>query len=110
MSKNELVSPAFLLEEIEDNTAEIAEKAGIVEKEVKDILHKLLAAGSIKIVPVIDYEGKMYQAGKLSPDIEDVPYFALALKFNCDMWSNDKKLKEQNIVKVYTTEELSLIR
>ncbi|MBI2152065.1 hypothetical protein HYU21_05030 [Candidatus Woesearchaeota archaeon] len=33
-------------------------------------------------------------------------YFALALKLNCALWSNDKKLREQSEVKVYNTYEL----
>ena len=33
-------------------------------------------------------------------------YFALELKLNWGIWSNDKKLKEQNKVKVYSTEDL----
>ena len=37
---------------------------------------------------------------------KDVLYFALALKLKCGIWSNDKKLKEQNKVKVYCTGEL----
>lgn len=34
-------------------------------------------------------------------------YFALALKLKCPIWSNDKKLKEQNIITIYHTHELS---
>ena len=36
-------------------------------------------------------------------------YFALALKLNCAIWSNDKKLKEQNKIQVCSTHELSKI-
>ena len=43
---------------------------------------------------------------KISPDINDTEYFALALKLKCSIWSNDKKLKKQNKVKVYSTEEI----
>jgi len=44
-----------------------------------------------------------------TPDPDDMAYFALALKLNCAIWSNDKKLKEQDKVKVYNTHELSKI-
>ena len=37
-------------------------------------------------------------------------YFALALKLNCGIWSNDKKLKNQDKVKVYSTEDLLKIK
>ena len=37
---------------------------------------------------------------------ESVKYFALALKLNCPIWSEDKALKKQSKVKVYSTSEL----
>jgi|SRR3989344_6743588 len=46
------------------------------------------------------------RAKEISPDPDDIMYFALALKLDCSIWSNDKKLKEQNKVKVYSTEAL----
>lgn len=38
--------------------------------------------------------------------ISDTEYFALALKLKCSVWSNDKKFKKQDKVKVYSTNEL----
>ena len=49
----------------------------------------------------------MDEAKKLSPDPKDTEYLALALKLNCAFWSNDKKLKTQNKIKVYSTEDLT---
>ena len=49
------------------------------------------------------------EAEKLTPDPDDMAYFALALKLNCAIWSNDKKLKDQNKIKIYNTHELSKI-
>ena len=46
------------------------------------------------------------EAEKISPGLKDTQYLALALKLNCAIWSNDKKLKEQDKVKVYSTNEL----
>ena len=42
----------------------------------------------------------------ISPDADDTAYIALALHLNCPIWSNDKKLKKQDKVKVITTKEL----
>ena len=36
-------------------------------------------------------------------------YIAIAMKLLCALWSQDKKLKKQNIVKVYSTAELGKI-
>jgi len=33
------------------------------------------------------------KAEQISPDPDDVLYFATALKLNCGIWSNDKELK-----------------
>ncbi|MFH1094689.1 MAG: PIN domain-containing protein [Candidatus Micrarchaeota archaeon] len=46
-------------------------------------------------------------ARRLSPDPDDWPFFALALSRDCGIWSNDKRLKKQAKVKVWSTEELS---
>jgi predicted nucleic acid-binding protein len=45
-------------------------------------------------------------AKKICPDPKDAFYFAAALKLNCAIWSNDKELKNQNYVKVYSTSDL----
>ena len=46
---------------------------------------------------------------EITPDLDDMVYFALALKLNCPIWSNDKKLKQQNKIKIYHTHELNKI-
>ncbi len=48
----------------------------------------------IVIVPLEELVPYVDEAEKLSPDPDDMAYFALALKRNCAIWSNDKKLKE----------------
>ena len=60
----------------------------------------------IKIVPEKEYFQFMKEAEKISPDFKDIHYFALALKLKCPIWSNDKRLKEQNQVKIVSTTEL----
>ena len=37
---------------------------------------------------------------------KDVQYLAAALKYNCEIWSDDKILKQQSKVKVFSTSEL----
>jgi len=41
-----------------------------------------------------------------APDIKDVQYLALAEKYGIPIWSNDKRLKNQSVVKVFSTEEI----
>ncbi|MBS3175821.1 hypothetical protein J4457_01145 [Candidatus Woesearchaeota archaeon] len=56
--------------------------------------------------PIVSY---FDDAENLTPDPDDMAYFAIALRLNCAIWSNDKKLKEQNKIKVYHTHELTKI-
>jgi len=37
---------------------------------------------------------------------KDVPIFALALKLNCAIWSNEPSFKQQSSVKIFNTEDL----
>jgi len=46
------------------------------------------------------------EAIKLTPHSEDAPLFALALSFNCAIWSNEVAFKRQSKVKVFNTKEL----
>ena len=61
----------------------------------------------IAIIPLEELVLYIDEAEKLTPDPDDMAYFALALKLNCAVWSNDKKLKEQDKIKIYNTHELS---
>lgn len=63
----------------------------------------------ITVVPEEEYSKFMKEAEKISPDPKDTMYFALALKLKCGLWSNDKKLKEQNKVNVYSTDQVKLL-
>ena len=57
-------------------------------------------------MPEEEFKDKLIIAKEISPDSNDVLYFSLALKLNCAIWSNDKKLKQQNKIKIYSTEDL----
>jgi predicted nucleic acid-binding protein len=48
-------------------------------------------------------------AKKISPDPDDVLYFAAAIRIRCGIWSNDKKLKNQEQIPVYSTHDLKNI-
>ncbi len=63
----------------------------------------------VKFVDVKDYGECITEAQKISPDAEDVDYFALALKLNCPIWTQEKGLKKQDKVKILSTSELMKI-
>ena len=60
----------------------------------------------INVIPNEETEKFISKAKNICPDENDVDYFALALKLNCSVWSNDKALKNQSYIEVCSTEEL----
>jgi len=68
--------------------------------------NEIIISAKIEFVPSSEFEKFVPEAEKISPDPNDTEYFALALKLKCCIWSNDKKLKNQNTVKVYSAEDL----
>jgi predicted nucleic acid-binding protein len=103
--KIELIAPEFLFEEIEKYREEIYKKSGLSYEEFNLFLSLLYS--EINFIPKEDFNQNINLAKQICPDENDTEYFALALAFNCSLWSNDKKLKEQDKIKVYSTEELT---
>ncbi|MBU4341532.1 MAG: hypothetical protein KJ928_02900 [Candidatus Altiarchaeota archaeon] len=60
----------------------------------------------VGVASLSEYEEFISRAKSISPDRDDIDIFALALSLNCAIWSNDKALKKQDVVKVYSTEEI----
>lgn len=102
-----IYAPEFLFVEIEKYSDDICKKSGKSREELKMALNVLMR--TINIIPREDIVSQVSYASKISPDPKDVPYIALALKLKCPLWSNDKELKKQKIVKIYSTEEIRKI-
>jgi predicted nucleic acid-binding protein len=99
-----LFSPEFALEEIKKYEKEIMRKAKINKKEFNSLREELAIA--IEFVSLEEYKGYLKKALKVSPDENDLDFFALALKLKIPLWSNDKLLKKQNILKVLETKDV----
>jgi len=99
-----LFSVDKLLVELEKHKAEILAKSGLSEYDF-DVFLSLISA-EIEFIPYSELEKFVPEAEKITPDPNDTEYFALALKLKCAIWSNDRKLKAQDKVKVYSTEDL----
>ena len=98
-----LFAPEYLLEEIEKYKGLIIKKSGLDEKSFEAA--KSLIFSRIKFISVSEFKSFIDKASEICPDENDEEYFALALKLNCLLWSNDKKLK-QGSLKVLTTSEV----
>lgn len=99
-----LYTPEFIMDEFLKYEDLILNKTKRTKEKFVEIMHMLKE--TITVVPKEEYSKFMSEAEAISPDEKDVAYIALALKLNCGIWSNDKKLKEQDKVKVYSTSEV----
>jgi len=99
-----LFAPDFLLDEFDKHENEILSKSKLSESEFKLFLS--LISSRIEFFSYSEFKRFISISKEISPDPNDTEYFALALRLNCGIWSNDKKLKEQDQVKVYSTSEL----
>ena len=100
----ELFAPEFLFDEFLQHKEDILRKARKTTEELHRLLNSIKEL--IKIILEDDVDDIMDEAERISPDPKDIPYIALALKLEIPIWSNDKKLKEQDKVMVYSTEEI----
>lgn len=99
----ELITPEFVNEEIIKYLPELAIKAKLSEKNLKSFMKEFFVAAGIIAVPVEAYFEKIGEALEISPDKKDAPYFALALKMNCGIYTYDKELRKQAEVKIVSS-------
>ena len=99
-----LSTPEFIITEFFKYEDLILKKTHRTKEEFIQIMHML--KDIITVVPKEEYSKFIEEAEKFSPDKKDVLYLALALKLKCAVWSNDKKLKNQDKVKIYSTDDL----
>lgn len=103
-NKLRLYAPEYILEEFSKYQEEILKKTKRTEKDFEELLNILKRR--IKIISLNELTKHISKAQQISPDPKDIAYFALALKLKLGIWSNDKALKNQDIVNVYNTQEI----
>ena len=100
-----LFTAEFFFSEFDKYAEELQNKSGKTKKDF-DKLTEIIRR-RITLLPLEEIAPYLDEAEKLCPDPDDVAYFALALKLKCPIWSNDKALKKQEKIKVYSTEEIA---
>jgi len=100
----ELYSPKFALDELAKHKAEILKKFSLSDMQFSLILKLLQCV--VNFVNIEEYKQHLPKARDVSPDPDDIDFFALTFKLGCDMWSNDSKLKKQPYVEVFSTKDL----
>ena len=101
----ELYTPDFSITELKKHRGDICKKSLITPKEFAELLGDMISL-FVNVVPLSEYSGFLSKAVAISPDKDDVDFFALALKLRCLIWSNELKLKNQPAIKVMKTAEI----
>jgi predicted nucleic acid-binding protein len=100
----ELFAPEFALEEINKYKNDIIKRNKLTIKEFEQI--KLDVAIAVKFIPLEEYSQFLKKALKMCPDPNDIDFFALSIKLNLPIWSNDSRLKNQKEIEIISTREL----
>ena len=100
----ELYACDFIIEEFFKYEELILKKTKRTKEEFVQIMH--LLKDIITVIPQEEYVEFMEEAENISPDDKDAAYLALAIKLKSGLWSNDKKLKQQDKVTIYSTSDL----
>ena len=92
LEKFKLIAPNFLILEIGKHTEKIMKKTQLSKEMLEENLELLI--DQITFVSDENFKDKIEEARELLKNHEkDVPYLALALAFNCKIFSGDKVLK-----------------
>jgi len=102
----ELYAPEYIFTEIIKHKELLLRKSKLDQGDFDALL--LLLQKHIHLVTKEKYDKKMAIAEDIlrNIDITDSPFLALALAFNCSIWSNDGHFQQQNKVVVYTSKDL----
>ena len=105
-SNHTFLFPEHIFTEIHKHRNTLQNKSGLTTKEFDALLNILISR--IHIVTTADLLTYKKQAIQIMQDIDidDAPFVACALAHNATIWSDDKHLKQQSVVPVYTTKEL----
>jgi predicted nucleic acid-binding protein len=99
-----LFAPKFALRELERHSPEIKSKAGLSTDEYRTSISVM--KWFVEFIPLEEYEGFIPEAKRICPDPKDIRFFALALKLDCPVWSDEKRLKRQSDIEVFNRNEL----
>ena len=106
LAEHDLYSPAFALDELNNNKDWIKEKTKLSNDEFNEFIRRL--GKVVEFVPLSTYASSIPEALSLIPDNpKDVDFLALALELDASILSKDKGLKKQSKVKIFDESELS---
>ena len=99
-----LYAPEYAIEELLKNKSDILKYSKLNESQLKEILSAISEYIEIKSDEFFkQFETK---AKQFSPHDKDLPYFSLAIKLNCPIWSNEPAFKKQSDINIFNTQNL----
>ena len=98
------VSPEFALIELKKHAPEIRRKAFLSPKAFNTM--RLELTSFVEFLPLETYAKELKKAVAVSPDPDDCDFFAVALSLKAPLWSNDRALKQQQHLPVFSTQDL----
>lgn len=102
-----LVAPEHLISEISHHlnySSSLRKRIQLSKQELQELFN--LLTGRIQTIPKQSYQLHMKTSLAVAPHAEDAPYLAVALQYSIPIWSNDKGIRNQALVKIYSTKEL----
>jgi|SRR3989344_1419780 len=97
-----LFSPEFAKTEIIKYREDIIKKANL--KDFDSFMNILNTR--VNFVNLEKYKGQIGKCRNVISDEKDIEYIALANELNIPLWTNDKLLKNQNLVKIVNTRDI----
>jgi predicted nucleic acid-binding protein len=102
----DLLTPAFVYDEIENYEDLIVEKSGMEPDRVAQFIDLLFQY--IEVVPADDFYPAIENADEAigDTDPDDVLYLACALARDAAIWSDDSDFDEQDLAETYSTSDV----
>lgn len=102
----DLLTPAFVHDEIENYEGLIVEKSGMKPARLAQFIDLLFQY--IDVVPASEFYPAIEKADEVigDTDPDDVLYLACAIACDAAIWSDDSDFDEQNLVETYSTSEV----
>jgi predicted nucleic acid-binding protein len=102
----DLLTPAFVHDEIENYENLIVEKSGIEPDRVAQFIDLLFQY--IEVIPASEFYPAIERADEAigDTDPDDVLYLACAIACDAAIWSDDSDFDEQDMVEAYTTSDV----
>jgi len=98
-----LLTPERTIDELKKNEPDVLKYSKINSARFNEILSDLTKF--IEVFPKESFREFEQEAKQLVHE-KDIPIFALALKLNCAIWSNEPSFKQQSKLPVFSTRDM----